>query len=157
MGHLMGDNKEEYEGQWWQATKPTATLEYHYRILPQVDPLLQARLRARADEDNVPYRYIFTKTGTIGLYVLAFHGVSLNETDGDTVSAPDFLLKPFISQVQKALASWLDKLEPHIPSGQLQIVTAGSGGEPVYERAFRAIGLTDEEIKKIGQYYKLYN
>jgi len=157
MGHIVGDNKEEYEGQWWQATGPTATLEYHYRILPQVDPLLQARLRARVDEENVPYRYIFTKFGTIGLYVLAFHGVSLNEADGDTVSAPTFLLKPFISQVQKALASWSDKLELHITSGQLQIVAAGSGGEPVYERAFRAIGLTDEEIEKIGQYYEYYN
>ncbi|MFH0960748.1 MAG: hypothetical protein V1897_18845 [Pseudomonadota bacterium] len=157
MGHIMGDNKEEYEGQWWQATKPTPTLEYQYRIFPQVDPLLQARLRARADEDNVPYRYVFTKFGTIGLYVLAFHGVSLNEADGDTVSAPAFLLNPLASQVKGALANWLDKLEPHITSGQLQIGAAGSGGEPLYERALRKIGLTDEEIEKIGQYYKLYN
>ncbi|MCG2722302.1 MAG: hypothetical protein L6290_09860, partial [Thermodesulfovibrionales bacterium] len=157
MGHIMGDNKEEYEGQWWQATKPTPTLEYQYRIFPQVDPLLQARLRARADEDNVPYRYVFTKFGTIGLYVLAFHGVSLNEADGDTVSAPAFLLNPLASQVKGALANWLDKLEPHITSGKLHIGSAGSGGEPLYERALRKIGLTDEEIEKIGQYYKLYN
>ncbi len=157
IGHMMGDNNEEYEGQWWQATPPTPTLQYTYRILPQVDRLLQARLKARADEDNVPYRYIFTKFGTTGLYVLAFHGVSLNQDDGDTVSAPAFLLMPLVSQVKGALAKWSDKLEPNTTSGQLQIVAAGSGGVDLYERALRAIGLNDGEIKKLSVYYKMYN
>jgi len=157
MGHMLGENDEEYEGQWWQATSPNPTLEFHYRILPQVDRVLQAKLRARAEEDNIPYRYIFTEFGTIGLYVLAFHGVSINQTDGDTVSATAFLLTPLLAQVRKALANWQKKPEPNLPSGQFQIVVSGAGGEALYTHALRKIGLTDDEIAKIGQFYKLYS
>ena len=157
MGHMLSDNNEEYQGQWWQATSPTPVMEYYYRILPQVDRILQARLKARADEDNVAYRYIFTEFGTIGLYVLAFHGVSLNQSSGDTLSAPVFLLKPLLSHVQKALALWSKKPEPNMTSGQLEIVAAGSGGQALYERALEMAGLTKEEIAKLGQYYKFYN
>jgi hypothetical protein len=156
MGHMIGDNNQEYEGQWWQATPPNPTLEYHYRILPQVDRVLQTKLRARVEEDNIPYRYIFTEFGTIGLYVLAFHGVSLNNADGDTSSAPTYLMQPMVTQIKRILANWPESPEPNTTTGQLQTVAAGSGGEALYERALRNAGLTKEEIAKIGQYYRLY-
>jgi hypothetical protein len=157
IGKMVDGNGEEYEGAWWQATPPSPTLEYYYRVLPQVSRDLRERLRARAESDNIPYRYIFTEFGTIGLYVLAFHGVSLNREVGDTVSAPAFLLRPLISHIKQALSNWPDKPLPNTTSGHLEIVTAGAGGEPLYERAMREAGLEDAEVKKIAQFYTLYN
>jgi len=155
MGRMVGENNQEYEGVWWQATAPNPTLEYHFRILPQVDRGLQNRLRTRAEEDDIPYRYIFTEFGTIGLKALALQCASLNQAYGDTVSASAFLLSPFVANVRRALNSWPLKPEPNIPSGQLQIVVAGNGGEPLYKDALTMVGLTSEEIAKINQYYDL--
>ena len=157
MGHMIGENNQEYEGQWWQATPPSPTLEYHYRILPQVDRMLQNRLRTRAEDDNIAYRYVFTEFGTIGLYVLAFNGVSLNKADGDTTSAPTYLMQPMISQIKKVLTNWPENPEPNTTSGQLQCVAAASGGEALYERALKNAGFTKDELKKISQYYWLYS
>ena len=111
----------------------------------------------KADERNIEYRYIFTKLGTLGLHVLAFLGDSLNQGDGDTVSAPAFLLQPLVNHIKDALANWSASPEVNTMSGQLDIATAGVVGEPLFKRAMSAAGLTNEEIKKIGQYYSLYN
>ncbi|MFH2103360.1 MAG: hypothetical protein ABIJ39_08410 [Chloroflexota bacterium] len=157
IGQMVDSKGEAYEGAWWQATPPNPTLEYYYRILPQVSRKLREQLRSRGETDNIPYRYIFTEFGTIGLYVLAFHGVSLNTEVGDTSSAPAFLLRPLISHVKQAMANWPKKPLPNTTSGQLEIVTAGAGGEPLYERAMREAGLEDEDIQKISQFYSLYN
>ncbi|MBE3140061.1 MAG: hypothetical protein IMZ53_05700 [Thermoplasmata archaeon] len=157
IGHMVGDNNKEFEGQWWQANSPTPVLEYSYRILPQVDRLLQAKLSAQAYDDNIDFKYVFTEFGTIGLYVLAFLGVSLNQANGDTLTAPVFLLKPLLAHVKEALAKWSKKPESRMTSGQLDIVAAGSGGQALYERALLEAGLTPEEVAKLAQFYKMYN
>ncbi len=155
IGSMRDDNGKAHEGQWWQSNPPTKVMEYSYRVLPQVDRALQEKLRGQAEKDNIPFRYIFTTFGTIGLYVLAFHGASLNLGTGDQVSAPTFLLKPLIAQVKEALSNWPKEPEPGMINGQLEIVTAGTGGEALYEPALWKAGLDDAEIQKISQYYKL--
>jgi hypothetical protein len=153
VGRILDDKGEEREGAWWQATQPSATLEFQYRILPNVTNELQVLLRSRAEERDIPYRYVFTKFGTLGLHVLAFLGVSLNKRDGDMVSALAFLLKPMVSHLQDALENWPSAPIPNTMSGQLEIVIAGPLGEPLFVRAMREAGLTDEEIEKINTYY----
>jgi len=156
MGRMYDPDGNEYEAPWWGANPATGTLEYPFRILPWLDPGLQAQLEAHARKRESEYRYVFTKMGTIGLYVLAFHGVSLTQEEGDTISAPQFLLKPFVPILQQVLERWKDTPEQDRPSGQLTLVLAGVSGEPLYKAAMKAAGLNDEEIEKIGQYYSFY-
>jgi hypothetical protein len=131
-------------------------MKYEYRILPWLEPKLQAVFRSYTQNQQVGFQYIFTKMGKIGLYVLAFEGVSLTREVGDTVSMPAFLIRPFVGPLRAALAQWRERPTPKEPSGQLQIVLAGVGGEPLYLRALREAGLSDEEIKKIGEFYQFY-
>lgn len=153
VGQMIDGNGSEYEGVHWQSTPPTPTLEYYYRILPQVDRNLQEQLRNRADRDEVSFSYEFTKFGTIGLYVLAFHGVSLTTRDGDTTTAPAFLMHPFIMQIRAILSDWPTDPKANQSSGQLEICTAGAIGEPLYKTAMVEAGLTPEELEKIGEFY----
>lgn len=155
VGQMVDGNGGEYEGVDWQSTPPPSSLEYYYRILPQVDRPLREQLRSHAEKDGIPYRYVFTKFGTIGLYVLAFHGVSLTLRDGDTTTAPAFLMHPFIEQIRGVLSDWPSQPKPNTSSGQLEISTAGAIGEPLYKRAMKEAGLTDEELQKINEFYKL--
>jgi len=156
MGRMYDPDGNPYEAPWWAATSVTPIMEYEYRILPWLSPELQATFLSYTQNQQTRFRYIFTKMGRIGLYVLAFHGISLTKRTGDTVSMPAFLIRPFIPQLREALAEWREKPTPHEPSGQLRIVSAGVGGEPLYLRALREAGLSDEEIKKIGEFYQFY-
>jgi hypothetical protein len=156
MGLMYDLDGNPYEAPWWAATSTTPTMEYEYRILPWLSPELQAVFESYTESQQTRFRYIFTKMGRIGLYVLAFHGISLTKRTGDTVSMPAFLIRPFIPQLREALAEWREKPIPNEPSGQLRIVSAGVGGEPLYLRALREAGLSDEEIEKIGEFYQFY-
>ena len=156
MGRMYDPDGNPYEAPWWAATSAVGTMEYEYRILPWLERELQAVFQSYTETQQTRFRYVFTKMGRIGLYVLAFGGVSLTKRAGDTVSLPAFLIGPFVPQLQEALAEWRERPIPYEPSGQLRIVSAGVGGEPLYLRALRAAGLSEEEIEKIGQFYKFY-
>ena len=58
-----------------------------------------------------------------------------------------------VSHLQDALENWPSAPIPNTMSGQLEIVIAGPLGEPLFVRAMREAGLTDEEIEKINTYY----
>jgi len=156
MGRMYDPDGNPYEAPWWAATSATPTMEYEYRILPWLSPELQAVFQRYTESQPTRFRYIFTKMGRIGLYVLAFGGVSLTKRAGDTVSMLAFLIRPFVPQLREALAEWRERPIPNEPSGQLRIVSAGVGGEPLYLRALREAGLSDEEIEKIGEFYQFY-
>ena len=156
MGRMYDPDGNPYQAPWWAATPATPTMKYEYRILPWLEPELQAVFQSYTANRQVGFRYIFTKMGKIGLYVLAFEGVSLTREVGDTVSMPAFLIRPFVGPLRAALAQWRERPIPKEPSGQLQIVLAGVGGEPLYLRALRKAGLSDEEIEKIGEFYQFY-
>ena len=157
MGRMSDNDRGEHEGAWWKATPPNGTLDYEYRILPQVGREFEGRLRSRGKADSIQFKYIFTELGVLGLYVLAFHGISLNEGLADTTTAPKYLLEPFVPVVKKALSRWKPTPVRNVPSGQLDIVSATVGSEPLYERAMREAGLNDDDIVKIGEFCKLYN
>jgi hypothetical protein len=94
--------------------------------------------------------------GTIGLYVLAFSGISLTREEEDTTSMPSFLLKPFVPTLQNVLERWVDNPVERMPSGQVTIAGAGVCGEPLYERAMSKAGLGKGDIEKISKFYPLY-
>jgi hypothetical protein len=158
MGRMFDADGREWEAQWWQSAPPSGIqMEYLYRILPHLEPTLQAQLEQQQDGD-VSTRYIFTGLGVIGLYVLAFHGVSLNTSPGpDTITAPAYLLRPLVPAVRDALAAWKQELKKNEPSGQFEIASAGVIGEPLYVKALQAAGLEPNEIKLLGNYYQLYS
>lgn len=156
MGRMYDLDGNPYEAPWWAATSARGTLEYEYRILPWLSPELQAVFFSYTDAQRTRFRYIFTKQGRIGLYILAFGGISLTERAGDTTSMPVFLLKPFVPQIREALGEWRERPIPNEPSGQLRLVSAGVGGEPLYLRALQEGGLSEEEIRKIGEFYQFY-
>jgi len=156
MGQMYDPDGRVYEAPWWAAARTVGTLSYNYRILPRVSPTLRGRLEAQAEAQATQYRYAFTPMGTIGLYVLAFSGVSLTQRVEDNTSTPVFLMKPFVPTVRNILTQWVDEPVKHVPSGQVTIVGTGVCGEPLYVRAMREAGLNEEEIGKIGQFYRFY-
>ena len=158
VGRMYDADGREYEAQWWQATPPVPTLTYAYRILPWLDRRLQAKFEALAPQgQRGQFRYIFTKMGATGLYVLAFEGHSLNERPGDFVSTPAYLLSPFVPQLREALAERRARVVVGRESGQMRITTAGVIGEPLFVPALRAAGLTDKELAILGEYYELWD
>lgn len=157
MGRMVSSNNDSgIEAPWWKGARPSATMEFQYRILPQLDRDLQASLRSRGEQDTLDYRYVYTGLGVVGLYVLAFHGVSMNREGPDTISAPAFLLSPFVPTVRQALKRWVPNPVPNLPSGQFEIAAAGTMGEPLYKDALVKAGLTKQELDKIGYFYKFF-
>ncbi|HEY80330.1 MAG TPA: hypothetical protein G4O05_04550, partial [Caldilineae bacterium] len=60
MGHMYDPDGKVYEAPWWAATPAEGTLEYEYRVLPWLDPELEARLEAHSKQQrDVRYRYVF--------------------------------------------------------------------------------------------------
>lgn len=157
MGRMYDPDGKEFQAPWWAARTATPTMSYEYRILPRLKPEVQTALEMLPEAQKAPFRYVFTQMGQIGLYVLAFSGISLNRAPGDTVSMPAFLMSAFTASVKEALRRWEEEPQPGMPSGQLDLVLAGVGGEPLYRRALKGAGLEDEEIEKIGHFYQLYD
>jgi hypothetical protein len=150
MGQMYDPDGKVYEAPWWAATRTVGTLNYNYRILPRVSPELKGQLETLSEEQATEYQYIFTEMGTIGLYVLAFSGISLTREEEDTTSMPSFLLKPFVPPVRCLLALLENEFD------YARIVGAGVCGEPLYAEAMRKAGLCDEDIEKISKFYPLY-
>jgi len=157
MGRMIDAEGREWEAQWWQAMPPKGVqMEYLYRILPHLGSELLAQMEQQHEEDS-NIRCIFTGPGVIGLYVLAFEGVSLNTFPGsDTTTTPAYLMRPLIPMVRKVLVEWQDTPQKNKPSGQFEIASAGTIGEPLYYNAMESAGLKPKEIELIGRYYQLY-
>jgi hypothetical protein len=156
MGRMYTPDGKFYEAPWWARTTPEPNQEYNYRILPLLDKDLQKDFQNYKRNQPASFEYVFAEMGMIGLYVLAFQGVSLTAQAGDTLSAPVYLLRPFVPQLLKTLGE---------PAGNMQLVLSGVIGEPLYlpalRKALREAGLADNEaqeaIKRIGKFYSFIN
>lgn len=155
MGRMYSQDGKEYEAPWWAGRKPPEDKFYEYRILPRVERGLKEELGKLSSERGVEYKYVFTPMGTIGLYVLAFHGGSLTTVKGDYAEAPKVLLEPFVSPVREALNQWTDMGRDEA-GGKKDIVMAGVGGEPLYKLALARAGFTEEELAKLAEFYQFY-
>jgi hypothetical protein len=145
MGRMFDADGREWEAQWWQAAAPREiSLGYCYRILPYLEPTLQAQLEQHQEEDS-NIRYIFTGLGVTGLYALALEGVSLNAFPGpDVTTTPAYLLRPLVPVVRQVLTV------------SFEIASASVIGEPLYYNAMESAGLERKEIELIGRYYQFY-
>jgi hypothetical protein len=154
MGRMYTPDGKFYEAPWWARTSPVPNQEYNYRILPLLNKNLQEAFQNYKRNHPAPFDYVFAEMGMIGLYVLAFQGVSLTAQTGDTLSAPVYLLKPFVPHL-------LNILKEQERAGDLQLALSGVIGEPLYlpalHKALKEAGLADdkaqEAIKRIGKFY----
>ncbi|MFN8472499.1 MAG: hypothetical protein U0822_09940 [Anaerolineae bacterium] len=158
MGRMYSADKSEFEAQWWQASEPPGvTMEFRYRILPHLDGSLMEQLQGGMDGDT-SLSYIATGLGVIGLYVLAFHGVSLNSLPApDTITSPVYLLRPLVPIVRDTLEAWTPSGADATNDGRFDIACAGVIGEPLYVDALRKAGLRETEIQQIGEFYTFYS
>ncbi len=154
MGHMTTQHGQEYQAQWWQAAPPSgATMQFEYRILPELEPGLEAQLRAFSGGGGGP-TYIFTKLGIIGLYVLAFKAVSMSSIPApDTTSVYAYLMRPIQRIVEDHLGNWVGDSVKGV-GGQFEIASAGAIGDPLDKRVLVNAGLAREEIDKIGEFYQ---
>jgi hypothetical protein len=154
MGRMYTPDGKFYEAPWWARTSPVPNQEYNYRILPLLNKNIQESFRNYKRNHPAPFDYVFAEMGMIGLYVLAFQGVSLTAQTGDTLSAPVYLLKPFVPHL-------LNILKEQESAGDLQLALSGVIGEPLYlpalHKALKEAGLADdkaqEAIRRIGKFY----
>ena len=98
--------------------------------------------------------------GRTGLYVMAFHGVSLsNQRGSDYLSAPKYMLRPMLNYVRKELTQWEN--DPArigaAPTGNYNVIAAGAIGEPLDLVSLIAADLTEAEIAKLASYYLMYS
>lgn len=154
MGQMYDRDGRVFEAQWWQASEPPGiTRRFTYRILPRLSP----RSRAQLGEDDGEIQYLYTGLGVIGLYVLAFEGLT-RSTSQDMVATPMYLLSPFVPLVRP----YLDEKEWETtvfgrPQNKLSIVCGGVGGEPLYKPALMEAGLTSDELERLEEFYELYD
>ncbi len=151
---------------YWQRTAPPGvTKEYFYRLLPQVDDATQAALTALNKEASNLFAknaltVSFESLGRIGLYVMAFHGISLSKRGGgDYYSAPYHMLGGMRKFVQNELNRWED--DPTRlgagPTGNYNVAAAGAIGEPLDLTALIAAGLTEADLTKLATYYLIHS
>lgn len=141
------------EAPWWAGEPLKASASFSYRLLPVLPSRLQEQLQTVAREASSSVEYMF---GFSELMPVAAEVVSMAQELGDVLTAPTSLLRPFVPLVKEVLSQWDYVSASGIPVRQLEIVSAGVWGEPLYELALRTAGLEDEELEKIGQYYNLY-
>ena len=154
MGQMYDPDGTVHEAQWWQANEPPGiTGRFTYRILPRLEP----RARAELGESDGDIQYLYTGLGVIGLYILAFEGLS-RSTSQDMVTTPTYLLGPFVPLVSQYLdeEEW-DTTVFGRPQNKLSIVCAGVGGEPLYKPALIEAGLTPKELKRLKEFYEFYD
>jgi hypothetical protein len=114
-----------------------------YRVLPKLEEKAMAEI---GDSDkNANLKYLYAGIGMLGLNVLSFDSVSIAPA-GDDLTSPGKLLEPFVTIIKQHLAD---------PSKLFQIVSAGVGGEPLYEPALLKAGLAPSEVDILRQYYEM--
>ncbi len=151
---------------YWQRSKPGGiTSEYFYRLIPKVDTATQSALSDPIGEigkliasNNITLA--FEEMGRTGLYVMAFHGVSLSHQRGsDYFSAPKYMLRPMLNYVRRELDNWEN--DPArigaAPTGNYNVIAAGATGEPLDLVSLIAADLTEAEIAKLASYYLMYS
>lgn len=151
VGQMVDAEGDVHEAMWWHNSKPLK-VNFSFRIFPRLKDTLRAALK---DEDQ-EIKYLYTKMGFIGLYVLAFEGATVNTQSNDLIVTPTYLIRPYIELVRSKLNDWAD-----VPRGRtgskFDLVCAGVGSEPLFAPALAAAGLTDVELKKLGEFYNLYD
>ena len=154
MGQMRDPDGGVHEAQWWQGNEPAGiTGKFAYRILPRLSPTSRSEL----GEEDGDIQYLYAGLGVIGLYILAFEGLSRG-TSQDMIATPQYLLSPFVPLVRQ----YLDKEKWNVreygrPQNKLSIVCAGAGGEPLLKPALVAAGLTPEELERLAEFYELYD
>ena len=154
MGQMYDPDGTVHEAQWWQANEPPGiTGRFTYRILPRLEP----RARAELGESDGEIQYLYTGVDVIGLYVLAFEGLT-RSTSLDMVTTPVYLLSPFVPMVRQYLEedAWQHTVYGR-PQNKLSVVCAGVGGEPLYKPVLLEAGLTDRELHQLGEFYEFYD
>lgn len=151
VGRMRDNDGNEFEGQWWNASRPPRTPDYRYRVLPKLDPKTRVVLGDRDRE--IAYKY--ADLGAIGLSVLAVEATSIAPKD-DIVATPAYLLEGLIPLVKEVLKDWRTPSFGR-PSGKLALAKAGVVGEPLFEPALREAGLNDSEIEKLAELYEMYD
>jgi len=153
-GQVVGLDGKQYEQSWWAGQSFSNIFSYEYRVLPPVDSTLRDALVAAKSNYSKAFRLVFT-SALSEILVIAFSGASLTSDFGDTLTAPVKLLSPFLPVLRTALEKWDQRLAGK-PIGQLMIVSAGVGQEPLCKEVLCALGLEDKDLEEIGQYYQYY-
>ena len=155
----------------WQNSLPSGiTKEYFYRLLPQISENLKTELLRVPSPNPASNKNTtlftehtitcaFEEMGRTGLYVMAFHGISLSQKNQDYFSAAKYMLRPMVQYVRNELNHWTT--DPATigaaPTGNYNVAAACAIGEPLDLGALIAAGLTEEEILKIATYCRIYS
>ena len=150
---------------WWQRTQPPGIpddAQYHYRILPKLEPGLFNTI-----DQNIGYdvqtggriKTLEEKFGRTGLYVMTFHGVSLNNVFGDVKATPTYMLGLLKQYMVNLMANWYAD-ETQIAgntSANYRIAAASAIGEPLDLPALIQAKLTLEQILKLARYFPMHS
>ena len=150
---------------WWQQTQPPGIPEdaqYHYRILPKLEPGLFNTIKNNIGSDTNTGGRIKTleeKFGRTGLYVMTFHGVSLNNVFGDVKATPSYMLGLLKQYMVNLMHNWYAD-ETQIAgnnSANYRIAAASAIGEPLDLPALIQAELTLEQILKLARYFPMHS
>ncbi len=150
---------------WWQRTQPPGIpddAQYHYRILPKLEPGLATTIKDNIGTDRETggqIKALEEKFGRTGLYVMTFHGVSLNRAYGDVKATPSYMLGLLKQYMETLLIDWYDD-EAQIAgntSANYKIASASAIGEPLDLPALIQARLTLEQVLKLARYFPMHS
>ena len=150
---------------WWQRTQPPGIpddAQYHYRILPKLEPGLFNTINQNIGYDVQTGGRIKTleeQFGRTGLYVMTFHGVSLNNVFGDVKATPAYMLGLLKQYMVNLMANWYPD-ETQIAgntSANYRIAAASAIGEPLDLPALIQAELTLEQILTLARYFPMHS
>ena len=150
---------------WWQRTEPPGIPEdaqYHYRILPKLEPGLFNTIKNNIGSDTNTGGHIKTleeKFGRTGLYVMTFHGVSLNNEFGDVKATPKHMLGLLKQYMENLMDHWYPD-ETQIAgntSANYRIAAASAIGEPLDLPALIQAKLELKQILMLARYFPMHS
>lgn len=150
---------------WWQRTPPSGIpddAQYHYRIVPKLEPGLFNTIKNNIGSDTNTGGRIKTleeKFGRTGLYVMTFHGVSLNNVFGDVKATPNYMLGNMRQYMEDLMHNWYAD-ETQIAgnnSANYRIAAASAIGEPLDLPALIQSNLNLEQILKLARYFPMHS
>ena len=150
---------------WWQHSQASGIpndAQYHYRILPKLEPGIFQDITQGIGNDTatgLPIKTIEERFGRTGLYALTFHGISLNQVCGDVRSAPAYLLGSFRQYISNLMTTWFqdEVLIAGNPSANYKLAAASAIGEPLDLPALMAAKLTVDQVKILAKYYPMHS
>jgi hypothetical protein len=128
-------------------------MRYGYRVVPQLNPGLLDEIVSHSTS-SAPRLLACGARGFFGLRTVALEAASLNYSPGDRLSGWSYLLKPLMPAVRDALRGrtiWGEVSGP----GRFEIALAGVIGEPLCKEALLDLGLAEDEMEKIREFYTL--